>query len=60
MKSINTQAKAIAQGIKKLNTHDKSKLLDKIEDARWKSGPTYNEGIHILMNVIEDIIKSSK
>lgn len=49
----------ITAGIKLLDKEDREYLLDKIEEARWVTGPTYNKGVHILMNVIEHAITAS-
>lgn len=47
------------QGVKLLDTNDQLYLLDKVEEARWKTSPTYNEGVHILLDVVQYIVEAS-
>jgi hypothetical protein len=49
----------IVQGAMLLDDADRAFLLDKIEESRWKTGPTYNRGIHILMDVIQCLVEAS-
>lgn len=47
------------QGVNLLDHEDKLYMLDKIEDARWMTGPTYNKGVHILMDMIQYAVEAS-
>lgn len=47
------------QGVNLLDMDDKLYMLDKIEDARWVTGPTYNRGVHILMDMIQYAVEAS-
>lgn len=47
------------RGIDLLEDDDKAYILDKIEDARWLSGPSYNRGVHILMDVVQLAVEAS-
>jgi hypothetical protein len=47
------------QGVNNLDMDDKLYMLDKIEDARWVTGPTYNRGVHILMDMIQYAVEAS-
>jgi hypothetical protein len=47
------------QGVNLLDMDDKLYMLDKIEDARWATGPTYNRGVHILMDMIQYAVEAS-
>lgn len=49
----------IVEGAMLLDDNDKLYLLDKVDEARWETGATYNRGVHILMNVIQYLIESS-
>jgi hypothetical protein len=46
-------------GFRLLDDADKAYLLDQIEEARWKTGPTYNRGVHILMDVVQYVVEAS-
>lgn len=46
-------------GVQLLDEDDRDYLLDKIEESRWKTGPTYNRGVHILMDVVQTIVEQS-
>jgi len=48
-----------AIGVSMLDDTDRDYLLDKIEDARWKSGPYYNQGVHLLFDVIQYAMEAS-
>lgn len=47
------------QGVNLLDMQDKLYMLDKIEEARWMTGPTYNRGIHILMDMVQYAVEAS-
>lgn len=47
------------KGVSLLDEEDRAFLLDKIEESRWATGPTYNRGVHILMDVIQYTVESS-
>lgn len=47
------------QGVNLLDHDDKLYMLDKIEDARWMTGATYNKGVHILMDMIQYAVEAS-
>lgn len=49
----------MVQGVHLLDDNDKLYLLDKVEESRWKTGVTYNEGVHILMDVIQLLVEAS-
>lgn len=49
----------IVTGINLLDDADKAYLLDKVEESRWKTGPTYNRGVHLLMDVIQCLVEAS-
>lgn len=49
----------IGKGIQMLDDADRDFLLDKIEESRWKTGPTYNQGVHLLMDVLQYALESS-
>lgn len=49
----------VALGILLLDDADRAFLLDEIEESRWKTGPTYNRGVHILMDVIQYALENS-
>lgn len=46
-------------GVQLLEDVDRDYILDKIEESRWKTGPTYNKGVHILMDVVQTIVEQS-
>lgn len=50
----------IIRAINMLPKEDRQYLLGQIEKARWMSGPTYNEGTHILMDVLHKMIKNKR
>lgn len=47
------------KGVNLLDMDDKLYMLDKIEDARWMTGATYNRGVHILMDMIQYAVEAS-
>jgi hypothetical protein len=47
------------QGVNLLDMDDKLYILDKIEEARWVTGPTYNKGIHILLDMVQYAVEAS-
>jgi hypothetical protein len=49
----------VVRGAELLDDADKLYLLDKVEDSRWLTGPTYNRGVHILMDVIQYLVEAS-
>lgn len=56
---LNSLKDRITQGINLLDDNDKLYLLDKVEESRWKTGASYNEGVHILMDVIQLLVEAS-
>jgi hypothetical protein len=50
---LDNLTKGVASAAVLLDEDDRMYLLDKIEDSRWLVGPTYNRGIHILMDVLQ-------
>ena len=46
-------------GINMLDDADRDYLLDKVEESRWKTGPTYNQGVHLLMDVVQYALEAS-
>ncbi|QNO00171.1 hypothetical protein psageK4_022c [Pseudomonas phage psageK4] len=46
-------------GVEMLEESDKAYMLDKIEEARWKSGPYYNRGVHILFDMVQLAVEAS-
>lgn len=49
----------VALGISLLDDADRAFLLDMIEESRWKTGPTYNQGVHMLMDVLQYALEAS-
>jgi hypothetical protein len=47
------------QGVNLLDMDDKLYILDKIEEARWLTGPTYNRGVHILFDMVQYVVEAS-
>lgn len=47
------------RGVNMLDMDDKLYILDKIEEARWLTGPTYNRGIHILLDMVQYAVEAS-
>lgn len=47
------------QGVNLLDEEDKMYMLDKVEEARWTSSPTYNKGVHILLDMIQYGVEAS-
>lgn len=45
-------------GVNMLDHEDKLYILDKIDEARWVTGPTYNQGVHILMNMLQYAVEA--
>ncbi|MND53007.1 hypothetical protein D3C80_440330 [compost metagenome] len=58
VRDFETIAEAFVTGAKGLGDADREYLLDQIEYARWRTGPTYNEGVHILLDVIQSVVES--
>lgn len=56
VKSLNER---FARGVQLLDDADKDYILDKVEEARWKTGPYYNQGVHILMDVVQLAVEAS-
>lgn len=56
LENLKTQ---IVAGAHLLDDNDKLYLLDKVEESRWKTGATYNEGVHILMDMIQLVVEAS-
>ena len=46
-------------GVRLLGDADRAYLLDQIEESRWEAGPTYNRGVHILMDVLQYVVEAS-
>lgn len=49
----------VVAGAHLLDDEDKLYLLDKVEESRWATGPTYNRGVHILMDVVQCLVEAS-
>lgn len=49
----------VAMGIALLDDADRAYLLDKVEESRWKTGPYYNQGVHMLMDVLQYALEAS-
>ena len=47
------------QGVNLLDMEDKLYILDKVEEARWVTGPTYNRGLHILLDMVQYAVEAS-
>lgn len=47
------------QGVNLLDMDDKLYMLDKIEEARWVTSPTYNRGVHILLDMVQYAVEAS-
>lgn len=47
------------RGVQLLEDTDRDYMLDKIEDSRWMTSPTYNRGVHILMDMVQLAVESS-
>lgn len=47
------------RGVQLLENDDRDYMLDKIEDARWLSGPYYNRGVHILFDMVQLAVEAS-
>lgn len=47
------------RGVELLENDDKAYILDKIEDARWVTSPTYNRGVHILLDMVQLAVEAS-
>lgn len=47
------------RGVELLEDSDRDYILDKIEDSRWISGPGYNRGVHILMDMVQLAVEAS-
>lgn len=48
-----------AAGAMLLDDADKLYISDKVEDARWMTGPTYNRGVHMLLDVVQLAVEAS-
>lgn len=51
--------KRFIEGVYLLDDADRDYLLDKVEGARWQTGPTYNRGVHILLDVVQYAVEAS-
>lgn len=51
---------SLTRAINMLSKEDRQYLLGQIEESRWKSGPNYSEGTHILMNVMQKLIEKGE
>lgn len=47
------------RGIELLEDDDRAYMLDQIEESRWRTGPTYNRGVHILMDMVQLAVEAS-
>ena len=47
------------QGVNLLDMDDKLYMLDKVEEARWIAEPTYNKGLHILLDMVQYAVEAS-
>lgn len=47
------------RGVALLDQNDRDYLLDKIEESRWTSSPTYNRGVHLLLDVVQYAVETS-
>ncbi|AMR57267.1 hypothetical protein vB_PsyM_KIL3b_0015 [Pseudomonas phage vB_PsyM_KIL3b] len=47
------------QGVNLLDHDDKLYMLDKVEEARWVTGATYNRGVHILLDMVQYAVEQS-
>lgn len=61
MRSMTTEeiTELFMRGVELLDDEDRDYMLDKIEDARWLSGPRYNRGVHILMDMVQLAVEAS-
>lgn len=57
---MNSIPQKIIRAINMLSKQDRQYLLEQIEESRWKSGPNYSEGTHILMNVMQKLIEKGE
>ena len=57
--SLEKMREQFVQGVNLLDMDDKLYILDKIEEARWVTGPTYNRGIHILLDMVQYAVEAS-
>lgn len=58
-KYLETLQVRLPQGLALLDDNDKLYLLDKVEESRWVTGPYYNRGVHIIMDVLQYIVEAS-
>lgn len=58
-KYLENMREQFVQGVNLLDMDDKLYILDKIEEARWITGPTYNRGVHILLDMIQYVVEAS-
>lgn len=47
------------RGVELLDNDDKLYILDKIEESRWLTGGSYNQGVHILMDMVQYAVEAS-
>lgn len=57
--SLEKMREQFVQGVNLLDMDDKLYILDKIEEARWVTGPTYNKGVHILLDMVQYAVEAS-
>lgn len=58
-KYLERMREQFVRGVNLLDEVDKLYMLDKIEEARWLMGPTYNKGVHILLDMIQYGVEAS-
>lgn len=58
-KYLENMREQFVQGVNLLDMDDKLYMLDQIEEARWVASPTYNRGVHILLNMIQYAVEAS-
>lgn len=58
-KRLEHMREQFVQGVNLLDHDDKLYMLDKIEEARWVTGPTYNKGVHILLDMVQYAVEAS-
>lgn len=58
-KYLENMREQFVQGVNLLDMDDKLYMLDKIEEARWITGPTYNRGVHILLDMVQYAVEAS-
>lgn len=58
-KYLTNMREQFVQGVNLLDEDDKLYMLDKVEEARWIASPTYNRGVHILLNMVQYAVEAS-